>query len=67
MQAVLVVSCIVAKTDLKSLPDIAGYFPRGMRQKAAPISQALCLCSLLLSSAPLDLVFDRLLVFGLGP
>jgi hypothetical protein len=52
---------------LKRLPDITGSFPVGMRRKATSIALALCLCSLLLSSHSLDLVFDRLLVFLLGP
>jgi hypothetical protein len=66
-QAVLVVSCAVAGRALKELSEIAVSFPIGMRRKAAPLAQALCLCSLLLSSHSLDLVFERLLVFLLGP
>lgn len=66
-QAALVVSCIAAGRDLTGLPRIAGAIPSGLRRKAAPLVLALCLCALLLASHSLDLVFDRLLVFLLGP
>lgn len=66
-QGIVIVSCIVAGRDLKELPVLASSFPEKMRKGAVPLAHGLCLCSLLLSSQTLDLVFERLLVFLLGP
>lgn len=64
---VIVACCVVVGRDLRRLPEIAGPFSGGIQQKAAPLALVLCLCSLLLSSHSLDLLFDRLLYFLLGP